>query len=244
MIPQKIQVMNTLKEQDANRFLLSLFIRKDECSNAIRVIDVLNIELSSIRDHIETPHMGYIRLQWWRDEIKKLYERSNDNPPHFLLEELKKIVSSAQVSFQDIDALISAREIDFEDHDIFDLYEYARKTHIPLMTIKSKILSENRDVNHLAEAYAVLGLIMAVPFYRERSQVFIPEISPSAVKEKVDYALELLNKDTTQHRYFKAHKVLAMMTASHLAKNGYNPENITPIPFKELRLWWGTLLAK
>ena len=228
-----------VKSNDPDRYLLSLFISKYDAREAVLAADMLNIEIARLRDIIETPHMGFIRLQWWRDEIKKIYANQK-YAPHPVLEKLSRIIQNHRIPFELFDNLLSARDADFEEHYEFDIYAYARNIHTPLLKIKSIILDETEDTSPLAEAYALIGLIRSIPFYRARSQVFIPSIQPTAVKVICDRAEELLSCDKTTHRYFKVHHVLAKLYLNQLKKSGYSPEDIKPLPFKELRVWWGS----
>jgi phytoene/squalene synthetase len=229
-----------VKSNDPDRFLLSLFISDRKAQEAILACDALNIEIARLRDIIETPHMGYIRLQWWRDEIKKIYA-GQKYAPHDILENLAGVIPHYKIPFAVFDDLLSAREADFEEHDDFDFYHYARNIHTPLLKIKAIILGEGQDTNLLAEAYALVGLIRSIPFYKARSQVSIPSIKPEAVKIICNRAAELLGADTTHHKYFKAHYTLANLYINQLKKSGYNPDSLRPLPFKELRLWWKLL---
>lgn len=227
-----------VKSNDPDRYLLSLFISNQKAQAAVLSCDMLNIEISRLRDIIETPHMGFIRLQWWRDEIKKIYGQQK-YAPHPILENLFRVILDFKIPFELFDNLLTAREADFEEYDDFDIYKYAQDIHIPLLKIKSIILDEKEDISPLAESYALTGLIRSIPFYKARSQILIPSIQPSAVKIICDRADELLSQDKTKHRYFKAHHILANLYLKQLKKVDYNPDILKPLPFKELQLWWG-----
>jgi phytoene/squalene synthetase len=225
-----------VKSNDPDRYLLSFFVSDNNAREAILACDMLNIEIARLRDIIETPHMGFIRLQWWRDEIKKIYG-GQKFAPHSILENLARFIPQYQIPLKLFDDLISAREADFEDYDDFDFFHYARNIHTPLLKMKSIILKEAEDSSPLAEAYALVGLIRSIPFYKARSQVLIPSIKPEAVKVICDRAYELLLTNKTKHKYFMAHHVLSHLYLSQLKDTGYNPEILRPLPFKELRLW-------
>lgn len=229
-----------VKSYDPDRYLLSLFISNQDMRGGVLACDSLNIEIARLRDTIETPHMGYIRLQWWRDEIKKIYAKQIPSP-HNILKSLDHVISKYSIPFEYFDALLSAREADFDDHDDFDFYKYARNIHVPLLKIKASIIHEIEDVQPLAEAYALIGLLRAIPFYRARSQVLIPSIQPEAVQKICIHAEDLLSTDKTTHRYLKAHHTLARLYLGQLKSAKYNPEALRPLAFKELRVWWGSL---
>jgi phytoene/squalene synthetase len=229
---------NFLKLNDPDRYLLSLFVSNGAQRLVVAAFDELNIEIARLRDTIDTPHMGFIRLQWWKDEIKKIYA-GEKFAPHQVLQDLAGALLPYQISPEDVHQLIIAREADFEEYDSFDIYAYARNIHAPLLKIKAKILGEAQSTDALAEGFALIGLLRAIPFYRARSQVLVPSIQPDAVRKICDRAEELLDMNTASHRYFKAHVVLARLYLKQIISTGYQPEKLTPLPFKELRVWWG-----
>lgn len=231
--------MLDLKANDPDRYFLSLFLKNEQRRAAITILDMLNWELASLKEKIDTPHMGFIRLQWWRDEIAKIYEEKSV-APHEILQELEKLIREYKPPQEFFTALLDAREADFLEHDDFDIYAYAHATHVPLMQLKATVLNETEDISQLAEAYALLGLLRAIPFYKAHTTLNLPAISPDAVKDICDEAERLLMLDETRNRYFKAHKALAQLYLKQLRSYGYQPEKLKPLPFKELRVWWGS----
>ena len=229
-----------LKDVDPDRFFLSFFVRSGPERVGIMALDMLNYELARVRDVVDTPHMGLIRLQWWRDEIRKLYAGTS-SVPHPVLSDLKDSVVRYGIPFEEFDALIAAREADFEEYDSFDMAAYARAIHAPLMRMKARILGETSAIESLAEGFAVVGLIRAIPFYKARTQIIIPDIHPPAVKRFCDKAQDFLRQDASRHAYFRAHRALAVLYVNQLSVAGYHPEKLFPLPFKEVRVWWRTL---
>lgn len=230
--------INHLKKFDSDRFLLSFFVKDDLRRILLLAFDVFNLEIASIRDVIDTPHMGYIRLQWWKDEIKKIYA-GEKYAPHPVLQSLAEGLLSYHIPPDDIYQLITAREADFDEYDDFDIAAYARNTHAPLLKMKARVLGEPQNTDALAEGYALIGLLRAIPFYRARLQVVMPSIQPDAVRGVCEKAEALLNANKASHRYFRAHEVLARLYLKQIQATGYQPEKLTPLPFKELRVWWG-----
>jgi len=234
-----MNIINHLKQFDPDRFLLSFFVKEKRNQKLLIALDILNLEIASIRDVIDTPHMGFIRLQWWRDEIKKNYS-GQKTAGHPVLEILSQVECNKNVIFDDINQLITARESDFEEYDDFNIFDYARNIHTPLLKMKASVLKESQSTSFLAESYAVVGLLRAIPFYKARSQVLIPAIQPHAVQKICDDVKILLAQDKTTHPYFKAHRVLTKLYLKQLEQSGYQPEKLSPLPFKELRVWFGT----
>jgi phytoene/squalene synthetase len=230
--------LKNLKKFDPDRFLLSFFVNDHSKKKSVIALDMLNVEIANIRDVIDTPHMGFIRLQWWKDEIKKIYA-GQKFAPHPVLQDVAEALLIERISIDDVYQFIAAREADFEEYDDFDIATYARKIHAPLLKMKAKILCENENTDALAEGYALIGLLRAIPFYRARSQVLMPSIQPDAVRVVCENAEVLLNANKAMHPYFRAHFVLAQLYLKRIKAIGYQPEKLTPLPFKELRVWWG-----
>lgn len=101
-----------VRAEDPGRFLVSLF-----ASGAMRPalwgIYALDLELRQIRDRVTEPMMGLIRLQWWRDSIARIYE-GKGAARHEVLAAIGAAVAAHALSLQDFEALLAARERDFE----------------------------------------------------------------------------------------------------------------------------------
>lgn len=63
---------NYVRETDYHRYLLSFFVPRRIRGDALAIL-AFNAELQSIPARIHDPVAGLIRLQWWRDEIGKIY---------------------------------------------------------------------------------------------------------------------------------------------------------------------------
>jgi hypothetical protein len=231
--------IENLKSLDPDRFLLSLFINNLDDRRAITDFDMLNIEIGRLRDVIETPHMGLIRLKWWEDEIDKIYE-DKAFAPHPLLSTLQHQIKAYHIPQHLIRDLITAREADFEEYDDFILADYAQDIHAPLMVIKAHILKIQHDrISDMAKAYAMVGLVRSIPYYRFQSQIRIPDIQPEAVKNIVLDIERILHDISVDHPYVKAHVTLTRLYLKHITSCGYDLNRLKPLAFKELRLWWG-----
>ena len=94
-------IYSQLKAVDPDRALLSLFAPA-EARFAIQVIDLWNAEVARIRDEVREPHMGLIRLQWWRDEVRRICDGGR-SAAHPVLAMLSDVISSYGLKFDVFD---------------------------------------------------------------------------------------------------------------------------------------------
>ena len=66
---------NIVRQQDSDRFLLSLFAPAKHRA-ALWTLYAFNHEIAKTREIVSDTTIGLIRLQWWRDAIKEIYEGS------------------------------------------------------------------------------------------------------------------------------------------------------------------------
>ena len=63
-----------VRKNDHDQFLCSLFVPEDH-RRAFWALSLFQIETLRIRDAVSEPHLGLIRLQWWRDVLQNLYDQ-------------------------------------------------------------------------------------------------------------------------------------------------------------------------
>jgi phytoene/squalene synthetase len=64
---------NLVRTRDYNRYLLSFFVPRGGRANLLSIL-ALNVELQSIPSKTTEPMAALVRIQWWRDEITKIYD--------------------------------------------------------------------------------------------------------------------------------------------------------------------------
>lgn len=223
----------SLGASQPDKILLAFFVPEDK-REAILWLDIFAHEIRNIGRSVTSPHMGLIKLQWWRDEIKKLYAGEN-NPPSPILEGLKKSISAYQLPFDAFDRILTAHECDVQEEPaggLADLTEYVDGVSVPLMMLKKTILDNERGHdtawNSVALASGLIGMLHH-RYYHSMSQIVV---------EKARNYLE--GDASITCRYLRAQKILAKLYCAAFERAGYNPLLLKPIPFKELRVWWGT----
>lgn len=245
----QLHLYATLKELDADRAFLSLFA-PTSVRASIQILDLWNAEISRIREEVREPHMGMIRLQWWRDEIRRICEggRSDVHPVLALLSDL---IPAHGLTFEDFDGILSAREVEFlgRPPEFFDdLLSYVDGAQGTLMKMKGDILQcAQNDSPDLARFYSLVGLVRAVPFHGSFGHVMMPNMNMSDItphSEKLQKVVRQISgvhlPEKTGLKYFKATRCLAMLYLNQIKVAEYDPFHVRPVPFKELRVWIGT----
>ena len=255
-----------LKDVDKDRYLASLFIKGAQ-RGALWALYALNYELAKTREVVTETQLGQMRLIWWRDQIKPLCEGA-EPPSNEILTALHGAIQAYALPYEAFEQLIYAREFDLEDTppaSLEGLENYARYTHAPLMQLTEKVLGEAAPTDDLAAAYALTGIIRAVPSHAAQRRCYLTadlmaqaglsegqlyegknlEALPQIIAPIAQSAQEYLDKARPKT---KPHKVQKAMTAQYLAQIkscGYQPCHSRmsyPVLARELRLLISAML--
>ena len=166
-----------VRSADRDRFIASLFAPA-EFRDALYALYAFNIEVSRVRDMAREPLPGEIRLQWWVDVLRG--ERPGEAAANPVAHALLATIERRRLS--------ATRLIDFTEAHRFDLYnetmvgmaeleDYARKTSSSLFALAAQIVAgvEAEPVTDpLGIAYAIAGLLRALPRHAARQQIYVP----------------------------------------------------------------------
>jgi NADH dehydrogenase [ubiquinone] 1 alpha subcomplex assembly factor 6 len=178
-------VRDLVQKHDHDRYLLSLFAPAD-ARPALWALFALNYEIAKTRDVVSDTNLGLIRLQWWRDEIAKIYagEACGQNQ---VLSTVAQAIQKYDLPKELFETLIYAREFDLEDvapANMDGLKHYADFTNTPLNKMMLKIAGEtasDEEIRNISVNYAVIGLLRSVPYMLMNRRCFLPEL---LLKEK------------------------------------------------------------
>jgi len=250
-----------VKQNDPDRFLLSLFCDAPR-RNALWALFAFNYEISKTREVVSETTLGHIRLQWWRDEIAKLYE-GNVTQGNEILSALAEAIQRYNLPKEKFDALIYAREFDLENvlpADMQGFTKYCDVTTTPLMQLALFILGgdpDNEVVRDVAINYSASGLLRAVPFHAKQGRAYLPESllneegitkeelfsfqkkeKTAKIVEKV--AQECWKPSKSDHIFLKSSNILADLYFHQIKGQNYDvfsPKILISPPFKVLRLY-------
>lgn len=249
-----------VKEQDPDRFLITLMmpapVRED-----LFALFAFNHEIAKTREVVSETKLGLIRLQWWRDQVDNIY-RGGEVPEHEVLQPLARAIQEHNLTQEDFERLIYAREFDLEDvlpATLEGLLNYADFTSTPLMNLALQITGEDPEqhaVQPVAVNYALMGIIRAVPFFAAQRRCLLPEslMRQYGVRKLYDLKPEgdipglireisgqFVNNLRPAPRFLKLSDALARMYCKQAWAYGFDPFHPRlrfPLPFKALRLWF------
>jgi phytoene/squalene synthetase len=171
-----------LRAADPYLYLLSLFARADR-REALWALFLFKCEIAKTRGAVSDTTLGLIRLQWWRDEIGKIHQKSNTENcgKSPILSTLARAVRTYDLPLEDFETLIYAHEFDLEDvapANVEGLHHYADFTTTPLFKLALKIMGEEvaeEDIRKASINYGLLHIIRNVPVTLGQGRCYLPE---------------------------------------------------------------------
>jgi phytoene synthase len=169
-----------LRAGDKDRFLTALFAPQ-KYRRALMALYAFNLEVARTRELAREPMPGEIRLQWWRDALGGAGR--GDVGAHPVAAALRDVVVRYRLPPRMLAELIDARAFDLYDEPIAslaDLERYAVQTSSVLIELAGRILCDGRDpaagdlARHAGIAYAIAGLLRALPIHAARNQLYLP----------------------------------------------------------------------
>lgn len=249
-----------LKNSDPDRYLLSLFAPA-EARAPLWALFLLKHEIARTRSMVSNTQLGLIRLQWWRDEIAKIYQGGSGGEIP-ILSTLAPVIRERGLPQELFDTLIFAHEFDLEDvpPENFDgLKNYADFTTTPLNKLALKIIGETASEDEIQAISMNLGLLevlRAVPLRLSERRFYLPRLwlseknlTPARVmdfdhKQDVIALVQRACEHVTPYRKPKSRFLdhIQRLTFIHLKKmkklgfDVFDPRMKTPPYFLALRL--------
>jgi phytoene synthase len=169
-----------VRRHDRDRFQTALFapVHRRE---ALFALYAFNYEIARVREGVTEPMLGQIRLQWWRENIATAFA-GGPVRHHPVVEAISAAIRDLSLPREHFDCLIDAREEDLEDTQpatLAALEDYAEATSARLIYLVLDVLNV-RDptaggaAHHIGIAYALAGLLRAMPFHARTGRCFIP----------------------------------------------------------------------
>lgn len=193
-------VEQIVREQDRDRYL-STFFAPDVKRPHLLALYAFNAEILRIRDAVSEPHLGLIRLQWWRDTIESLHD-GGDGGGHPVAEALAGAITEGGLPKQALLDLVTAHEFDlFHDRmpSLVELEGYLGEAYSRLIQMAAMILdregaSKASDAAGLAGVAQGLALILGDPQHRDP---FLPQGMSVAgavahAQDRLSQAMQLL----------------------------------------------------
>ncbi len=169
-----------VRRHDRDRFLTVLFAPA-AARDALLALYAFNYEVAKTREMVTEPTLGRIRLQWWRDSLEAAYSGAALRR-HEVVEPLGRAIRDRALSRTHFEALIAAREGDLADEppaSLAALEAYAEASSARLVLLALEVLGEGGGAAQAAArevgiAYALSGLLRAVPFHARAKRLYLP----------------------------------------------------------------------
>jgi NADH dehydrogenase [ubiquinone] 1 alpha subcomplex assembly factor 6 len=180
LAPAENDLAARARSRDPDRYLTALFAPVER-RPALFALIVFNDEIARVREAVTQPILGQIRLQWWRDALEQIYRGAP--PDHDVAQALAAAVAESGLDRALLERMIDARERDLAPDPlahIDDLLSYANDTSgslVELMLQSLGVVGEAAEQagRSVGTAYALVGLIRAIPFHARARRVYVPE---------------------------------------------------------------------
>ena len=167
----------TVQAQDRDRYLADLFA-PEAFRPHLFALHAFNVEVGRVRDVVSDAMLGEIRLQWWRDAVA-----TGSSGGHPIATALNATIAKFKLPKAAFERVIDARLFDLYDDSmpsLNDLKGYAGDTASALIQLAAIILANGQDpgtaeaAGHAGVAYALTGLMRALPVHARRGQLYLP----------------------------------------------------------------------
>lgn len=168
-----------LRRDDPDRWLAAMFVPAQFRAH-VHALYAFSLEIARIREIVSEPMLGEIRYQWWRDAIEGSGPDTNANP---VAAALLDTIERFSLPKRPLLELIDARHFDLYDEPMESqeaLEAYARATSSNLFRLAPMIIDREEPAHgfgaaeHSGVAYALTGLLRALPWHSARGQLYVP----------------------------------------------------------------------
>ncbi len=172
--------LDQVRRFDRDRYLTALFARAP-ARDDLMALYAFNLEVAKTREMVRESMMGLMRLQWWRDAIADIY--AGNERPHQVVQPLAAAIRRRGLDRAPFDRLIDARESDMSETppaDLPALVAYVDATAGGLGLLAAQALGGTggqaaQAVRAIWMAWALAGLLRAVPFHVRHRRVHLPQ---------------------------------------------------------------------
>lgn len=173
--------LERVRRQDHARYLTTLFCNSEQ-RNLLAAVYAWNLEVAKTAETVSEATLGEIRLQWWSEGLSELWK--GNTRAHPVLQALETGRGNLEGVSQSFERILDARSFDLDPAppaNLGELEDYAEATSAELLCIALAALGalpdehERKVARHVGIAWALTGLIRAVPFHARQKRLYLPE---------------------------------------------------------------------
>lgn len=170
--------LDRVRRHDPGRYRCARFC-KEAHRWGLMALYAFNLEVGSIAETVREPLLGRVRLQWWRDAVESVF-RQGPVAGHPVMQALARAIDRFGLSHGYFVSLLDGRGFDLEQeppHDLDALAGYAEATSVSLNSLCGQVLGiggGHPALRHAGMAWALTGLMRAVPFHAGAKRVYLP----------------------------------------------------------------------
>lgn len=239
------EVEDIVRLRDRDRYL-STFFAPDDRRPHLLALYAFNAEVLKVRDTVSEPHLGMIRLQWWRDTIESIFA-GNEAPTHPVAAALAQAIAAGGLPKAALLDLVTAHEFDlFHDRmpGLTELEAYLGEAYSRLIMMAAMILDRDQapkasECAGLAGVAQGLALVLGDPAHRDP---FLPD--GMTVAEAVGHAGNRLAQAMTLLPGLPKAVLPAFLPMSltglylkRIAAAPDRPLSVSPVR-RQLTMWW------
>lgn len=182
--------VDLVRRHDPDRYFSVLFAPK-EARLFLMALYAFNYEIARVGETVREPMMGEIRLQWWRETVESA--RAGKPREHDVAQALAELLARFDLPQSLFDEMIDARGFDvtaapFETMRALEDYG-AASVGAPIQ-LAARVLGGgeryDRQAREAGIAYAISGVLRAIPHHAARRKLYLPMDLLNTVKLSPD----------------------------------------------------------
>ncbi len=172
---------DVVRQFDKDRYLSAL-LAPETHRNGLMALYAYSAEISRIRELVSEPLPGEVRLQWWRDLLEGTEHGAVASNP--VANALLQTIDRYELPKESLVAMAEARVFDLYNDQmptLNDLEGYAGETVSGVIQLACLVLNDGKEAGtataagHAGVAYALTGLMRALPWHASRQQMYLPK---------------------------------------------------------------------
>lgn len=137
-------------------------------------------EIDDVTDEIKDPNIVRIKLEWWRNDVRKIY---NSQPEHLVNQELQQVIKEFDLKESLLQEMIAGMQMDIDntrytDFDSLEQYCYRVAGVVGLLSIEIFGYSNQQTQEYarlLGNALQLTNIIRDIYEDALRQRIYIPE---------------------------------------------------------------------